>query len=86
MMKGHCMLGFRGFHRVSSAAALVLVGLGRPAWAQAYPTQNITFTVAFPAGGIADVIARLVGQKLTERLKHTVVVENRGGAGGNIAA
>ncbi len=54
--------------------------------ARAYPTQNITVTVAFPAGGIADVIARLVAQKLGERLRHTVVVENRGGAGGNIAA
>ncbi len=67
-------------------AAMMAAGLTHPAQAQPYPTQNITFTVAFPAGGIADVIARLVGQKLGERLKHTVVVENRGGAGGNIAA
>jgi tripartite-type tricarboxylate transporter receptor subunit TctC len=52
----------------------------------AYPTRNITCVVAFAPGGIADVIARLVGQKLTERLGHTVVVENRGGAGGNLAA
>ena len=42
--------------------------------------------VAFAAGGIADVVARLVGLKLSERVNHTVVVENRGGAGGNIAA
>jgi tripartite-type tricarboxylate transporter receptor subunit TctC len=70
----------------SLAAILVVVGLAQPAWAQTYPAQNITFQVAFAAGGIADVVARLVGQKLSERLGHTVVVENRGGAGGNLAA
>jgi tripartite-type tricarboxylate transporter receptor subunit TctC len=42
--------------------------------------------VAFPAGGLADIIARLVAQKLEQRLKESVIVENRGGAGGNIAA
>src|SRR5215467_8265883 len=61
-------------------------GLAQPVTAQPYPAQNITFQVAFAAGGIADVVARLVGQRLSERLGHTVVVENRGGAGGNIAA
>jgi tripartite-type tricarboxylate transporter receptor subunit TctC len=75
---------------VLAAAVVLATGLAQialqPAWAQVYPAQNITFQVAFPAGGIADVVARLVGQKLGERLGHTVVVENRGGAGGNIAA
>ncbi len=66
--------------------ALAAVAVAGSAQAQTYPAQNITFTVAFAAGGIADVVARLVGQKLGERLKHTVVVENRGGAGGNLAA
>ena len=65
---------------------LAVAGLVQPAAAQTYPTQNITLQVAFAAGGIADVVARLVGQKLSDRLGHTVVVENRGGAGGNIAA
>src|SRR5438132_13936710 len=60
--------------------------LAHPAGAQTYPTQTITFQVAFAAGGIADVVARLAGQKLSERLGYTVVVENRGGAGGNLAA
>ena len=67
-------------------AFLAVAGLVQPAVAQTYPTQNMTLQVAFAAGGIADVVARLVGQKLSDRLGHTVVVENRGGAGGNIAA
>src|SRR5262249_21716855 len=58
----------------------------QPVRAQTYPAQNIALQVAFPAGGIADVVARLVGQKLAERLGHAVVVENRAGAGGNLAA
>ena len=66
-------------------SAIVAHGAG-PASAQSYPTQTVTFQVAFAAGGIADVVARLVGQKLSERLGHSVVVENRGGAGGNLAA
>jgi tripartite-type tricarboxylate transporter receptor subunit TctC len=77
---------FRAEGRIFVLATLVVAGLAQPVWAQAYPTQNITVQVAFAAGGIADVVARLVGQKLTERLGQTVVVENRGGAGGNLAA
>jgi tripartite-type tricarboxylate transporter receptor subunit TctC len=86
MTKGHCMLSFRAEGRTFAVVALIVAGLAQPAWAQAYPTQNITLMVGFPAGGIADVVARLVGQGLSGRLGHTVVVENRGGAGGNIAA
>jgi tripartite-type tricarboxylate transporter receptor subunit TctC len=66
--------------------AIVVACFAPPAPAQTYPSQNITFIVSFAAGGIADVIGRLVGQKLSERLKQTVVAENRGGAGGNLAA
>jgi tripartite-type tricarboxylate transporter receptor subunit TctC len=84
------MLVFRAERRILTAAAVLGAALAQGAWqparAQAYPTQNIAFQVAFAAGGIADVVARLVGQKLGERLGHTVVVENRGGAGGNLAA
>src|SRR5215467_274400 len=73
-----------------AVACLLLVAsatsLAQPLSAQSFPTQTITFQVAFAAGGIADVVARLVGQKLSERLGHTVVVENRGGAVGNLAA
>src|SRR5882724_7810112 len=86
MTKGYFMRAPSIAHHAALAAALVVAGLVSPASAQTYPTQNITFTVAFAAGGIADVIARMVGQKLGERLGHTVVVENRGGAGGNLAA
>jgi tripartite-type tricarboxylate transporter receptor subunit TctC len=58
----------------------------RAASAQPYPARDITFIVAFAPGGVADTLARFVGKGLGERLGRTVVVENRGGAGGNIAA
>jgi tripartite-type tricarboxylate transporter receptor subunit TctC len=78
------MLPFRA--QLHIFVAIAAACLAHPAGAQTYPTQNITLQVAFAAGGIADVVARLVGQKLSERLGQTVVVENRGGAGGNLAA
>src|SRR5215470_7030892 len=72
-------------HRLA-LAALVFAGSMPAALAQTYPSQNISLIVPFPAGGIADVVGRLVGQKTGERLGRTVVVENRGGAGGNLGA
>src|SRR5262249_43725307 len=83
-MKGQRMLPFRAELRIFIVVAAA--ARAQPAWAQAYATQNITLQVAFAAGGIADVVARLVGQKLSERFGQVVVVENRGGAGGNLAA
>ena len=80
------MLAFRPARRALLLAALAASAFAQPAAAQTYPSQNVTVLVAFAAGGIADVVARLVGQKLSERLGQTVVVENRGGAGGNLAA
>jgi tripartite-type tricarboxylate transporter receptor subunit TctC len=68
-----------------TVSALVLAS--GQAHAQTYPAANkITLIVAFAPGGIADTLARLIAEGLSARLHQTVVVENRGGAGGNIAA
>ena len=55
------------------------------AWAQAYPTRPVRVVVGFPAGGGSDIVARLIGQWLSERLGQPFVIENRPGAGSNIA-
>ena len=69
-------------HLAAGAAALPAVS--RIARAQAYPTRPVRIIVAFPAGGATDIIARLMGQWLSERLGQPFVIENRPGAGGNI--
>ncbi len=80
------MFDFRALSRAVAATALVAAGFAQPATAQTYPSQNVTVIVAFPAGGLADIPGRLISTKLTDRLKQSFVVENRGGAGGNLAA
>jgi tripartite-type tricarboxylate transporter receptor subunit TctC len=79
------MLRFKSMLKALTIGAAI-TGLAHHAGAQSYPSQNVTVMVAFPAGGLADIIARLVATKLEQRLKQSFVVENRGGAGGNIAA
>jgi tripartite-type tricarboxylate transporter receptor subunit TctC len=70
------------------ARALVagLVALPIVATAQSYPTKPVRFIVPFPPGGATDISARMLGQKLSEMWGQTVVIENRGGAGGSVGA
>ena len=70
-------------HLAAGAAALPAVS--RFAWAQSYPTRPVRLVVGFPPGGPTDIVARLMGQWLLERLGQPLVIENRPGAGGNIA-
>ena len=66
-----------------AAGLLAAAGAGR---AQDYPARKIDFVVAFAAGGFADTLARIVGQKLNARWGQPVVIDNRAGAGGDVAA
>jgi len=68
-----------------AAFYLVIAGSGA-AFAQAYPNKPIRMIVPFPPGGAADVIGRILAQKLTEPLGQPVIVDNRAGASGNIGA
>ena len=69
-------------HLTAGAAALPAVS--RVAWAQTYPTRPVRLIAGFPPGGGTDVMARLIGQSLSERLGQPLVIENRPGAASNI--
>ena len=73
---------------VLACAVAVGAALGASsAIAQApFPARTVKFVVPFPGGGINDVLARIVGEKLQTKWGQTIVVENRTGAGGNIGA
>ena len=72
----------RFLHLAAGAATLPVVS--RNARAQGYPTRPVRIVVPYAAGASPDIIARLVGQALSERLGQQVIIENRPGAGGNI--
>lgn len=72
------------FFTAALAASLAL--LAWPAVAQSYPAKPIKIVVPFPAGGTSDVLARLIGQKMTESWGQPVVVENKPGSSGNLGA
>src|SRR5262245_65462015 len=67
------------------AGATALPAISRIARAQAYQSRPVRIIVGFPPGGGSDILARLMGQWLSERLNQTFVIENRPGAGANIA-
>jgi tripartite-type tricarboxylate transporter receptor subunit TctC len=69
-----------------AAGAAALSALSRGARAQAYPSRPLRLIVGFPAGGTADINARLIGQWLSDRLGKPFIIENRPGANANIAA
>lgn len=68
-----------------AAGAAVVPALSRMGWAQAYPTRPVRFIVGATAGSSPDIFARLLGHWLSERLGRPFVIDNRAGAGGNIA-
>jgi tripartite-type tricarboxylate transporter receptor subunit TctC len=72
--------------RARAAAALCFALAAGSAWPQAFPNRPIHFAVAFAPGGIADTIARSVGQKMSEHVGQPVVVETKSGAGGLVGA
>src|SRR5262245_42538921 len=69
-------------HLAAGAAALPAVS--RIAWAQTFPSRPVRIIVPFPPGGQIDIIARLIGQWLSERLGQQFIIDNRPGAGGNL--
>src|SRR3989475_3825047 len=68
---------------IAMTAAMLL---GSVAFAQSWPQKPVRFIVPFPPGGATDISARLLGERLTQIWGQTVVIENRGGAGGGVGA
>ena len=79
----------------SSVSALLVALTGALLWhetvtpaaaQESYPNRPVRMIVPFPAGGTADVLARIVAEKLAEQWRQPVIIDNRAGAGGNIGA
>src|SRR5499433_4513776 len=68
-----------------AAGAAALPAMPHIAVAQSYPTRPVNLVVFVPAGATPDIVARLVGQSLSERIGQSIVIDNRPGAGGNLA-
>jgi tripartite-type tricarboxylate transporter receptor subunit TctC len=69
-----------------ATAPLFVLALAGNVMAQSYPSRQITIVVPYPPGGPTDIVARIIGQKLSERMGQPVIIDNRAGAGGNIGA
>ncbi|MEP9377469.1 tripartite tricarboxylate transporter substrate binding protein [Aquabacter sp. CN5-332] len=78
--------GLRRPLRSAALAALMAASLPGLAQAQSYPTREITFVVGYAAGGTGDVVARVISERLQKKLGKPVVVDNRAGASGSVAA
>src|SRR5471030_434649 len=72
--------------RLANTLVLLLTLSCGNAFAQGYPNKQVKMIVPFSPGGANDIVARMVGQKLSETWGQSVVIENRGGAGGNVGA
>src|SRR5450631_270043 len=68
-----------------AAGAVALPAVSRVARAQTYPTKPVRIVVGFAAGGVTDIVGRLIGQWLSERLGQQFIIDNRPGAASNIA-
>jgi tripartite-type tricarboxylate transporter receptor subunit TctC len=81
------ILGLIGARRLAASLLVVVIAFtALPARADNYPSRPITIVVPFPPGGSSDIVMRLVAHKVSESTKQTIIIENRPGAAGNVAA